>query len=357
LVARFWEWIDATRMRRRAWFGGLSLIVLAAGTIMILQVTGHSPRLADAAGGVGGAGAAATRSGGPSSDPRSPTPSRTTASPKPAATTPSIGPTAVPPITSACPPFPAFPDSNCTGYKHTGVTLHTCSVRITTANSTYDSCLFPDTLTIAAKGVTVKRSLVQGRVEGVNSSLQGATLIDVEIDGGGNPDHNQSAITETNYTCIRCDIHSTGHGAHGALNVTIRDSYIHDFVYSAGAHQTAFGSNGGSHFVLVHNNLQCNSNGEGCSSALSFYGDDSQVNDVLVQNNLFNTDGSYCTYAGSVASKAYPHGVNVRYVDNRFGKKFHSRCGSYGPVTSWEQGSSNVWQGNAWQDGSGPVLP
>ncbi|MEU5940848.1 DUF4082 domain-containing protein [Micromonospora sp. NPDC047548] len=304
--------------------------------------------------------------------PGSPTPQPTATSASPTATAtrpPTARPTPSPtrsatssppaPDGSGCPAFPAFPDASCTGWQHTGVKLHTenCPARMTRPNTTYDSCLFTDGVSIAADNVTIKRSRVEGRIDpaATDGNLRGLTLVDVEVDGGREPDFNQSAIGNSNYSCTRCDIHSTGRGVNMGSNVTIRDSYIHDFVYSEGAHQTAVGAHGGDNYTIVHNNLQCNSNNYGCSAALSFYGDDSQINGALVQNNLFNTDGGYCTYAGSLNGKPYPHGINIRYLDNRFGKKFNPRCGGYGPVASYEQNPGNVWRGNAWQDGSGVV--
>ena len=137
-------------------------------------------------------------------------------------------------------------------------------------------------------------------------------------------------------------------------NVTIRDSYLHGWVYTEGAHQTAVGSNGGGNFTVVHNNLECQS--KGCSAALSLYGDFEPINGALIENNLFNTDGGYCTYGGSTSAKPYPIGKNIRYVNNVFGKKFGPKCGYYGPVATFEMHEGNQWTGNRWQDG-GNVKP
>ncbi len=81
------------------------------------------------------------------------------------------------------------------------------------------------------------------------------------------------------------------------------------------------------------------------------------IDDVTIERNLFNTSGSYCTYAGSVDGKPYPEGTNIRYRDNMFGTKYMPKCGIYGPVVSWDDNAGNVWTGNIWQDGSGPVNP
>ncbi|MEH1125121.1 hypothetical protein [Micromonospora sp. CPCC 206061] len=260
---------------------------------------------------------------------------------------------------SACPSFPRFPDQNCTGYEHTGVTLRNCSNTVTKNNAKLDSCRFVNGLTIEGKNVTITRSLVQGKVTATYKtdwSLVGLKLIDVEIDGGGKVDPNgEAAIGNDDYTCIRCHIHGTGRGANMRNNVHIEDSYLHGWVYVDGAHQTAIGSNGGSNYKVIHNNLICDS--DGCSAALSLYGDFEPINNALIERNLLNTDGGYCTYGGSTSAKPYPIGTNIRYINNLFGKKYGPKCGYYGPVATFEFHDGNVWSGNAWQDGSGPVKP
>jgi hypothetical protein len=260
-----------------------------------------------------------------------------------------------------CKAYPNFPDANCTGWQHTGVTLHNCATTVAKANTTLDSCRFTGNVSIQARNITITRSRIEGRVEATyltNFSLGNLTLRDVEIDGGGSVDPNgRAAIGNDDYTCVRCNVHGTGRGANLGDNVTIQDSYLHDWVYVNGAHQTAIGSNGGSNFRIVHNNLICNSGGPGCSAALSLYGDFAPIKNVLIQNNLFNTNGAYCTYGGSTTAKPYPRGTSIRYIDNLFGKKYNEGCGLYGPVATWEYYEGNVWSGNRWQDGSGEVKP
>lgn len=275
-------------------------------------------------------------------------------------TAPAMPPPSSPPPSQSgnCPPFPDFPDEKCTGWKHTGVTLATqnCPTTINTNGATYDSCLFKGTVLINASNVTIKRSRIEGRVQALSGSdLRGLQLIDVEIDGMGRHDHNQAALGNSNYNCTRCHVHSTGRGANMTNNAQIEDSYLHGWVTQGDDHETAIGSNGGSGNKVIHNNAICDSGG--CSAALSFYGDFAPVNDILVEKNLFNTKGSYCTYAGSVSGKPHPKGTNIRYIDNHFGKLYNPRCGFYGAVDSWASGSGNVWSGNVWADGSGPVNP
>lgn len=282
--------------------------------------------------------------------------------------------------TDVCPAFPAFPDDNCTGWQHTGVTLQTCveddgdegDGHLEKSNVTYDGCDFANGAVVHGANVTIKRSRIQGVVNGHWSNdydLRNLQLIDVEIiaatpeqiaaktmvnESGG------SATNGPNFTCIRCRIHYVPTGISLGDNTLIQDSYISDVTWGPGAHQAAIGAGqgNGNNSRLIHNTIQCNRWNtsapgfqQGCSSALSLY-DEPTLNDVLVQNNLFNTTGGYCTYGGG------PQGTNIRYIDNRFGKKFSSSCGIFGTVSAFYGGNSgNVWTGNTWQDGSGAINP
>ena len=124
----------------------------------------------------------------------------------------------------------------------------------------------------------------------------------------------------------------------------IRDSLIHGLCCADDAHKTAIGSNGGSNLVVEHNTVECAI--AGCSAALSLYG---PHDDVLVKRNLFNTVGGYCVYGGGESA------TNVRFLKNKFGRKFNRRCGGYGPVLAFEKNRGNEWRGNVWRGTRRPV--
>ncbi len=196
-----------------------------------------------------------------------------------------------------CPAFPAMPDASCTGVP-VGIVLRSCSNTLNVAGATYDGCLFRGSISVQANNITIKNSKIAGgRVDTGYGKQSGLVLMDVEIDGENNDPNGQSAIGNDNYTCIRCNVWRTGRGAAIGSNVVLRDSWFHDFFKTPGAHQSAIGSNGGQNNQIIHNNLDCQDTS--CSGALVMYGDFDPVNNVLVQNNLFNSPGSYCTYAGS----------------------------------------------------------
>lgn len=264
-----------------------------------------------------------------------------------------------------CPAWPQFPDENCTGWRHTGVTLHECETDngyIWDSNLTFDSCYFPQPLTIYGSNITITRSQVHGTITphwSKNYDFGNLTLRDVEIEQEGVDYIDHAAVAGHNYTCTRCNVHHTISGMHFGNNVTIRDSYTHDFQWRDGAHGAGIGTgqDHGSNSNIIHNNIQCNriSGPPICSSALSIYpeddnGDGITLSNVQVEKNLFNATGAYCVYAVSIP------GSNINFLDNYFGKKFYPGCAGYGPVTGYgPQGGQ--WINNIWADGSGPVVP
>jgi hypothetical protein len=299
------------------------------------------------------AGPSNTATGGPTGSPTV-QPSTTTSSP-PGAPTPK--PTVNVPVPSGvCPAWPGTPDANCTGYKHTGVTLKDCPTSITKPG-TYDSCRFQGGLTIASSGVTVKRSLVNsghiGGSGGDEYDLKGVILEDVQIVGPGND--GSAAIGNSNYTCRRCDVSNNNRGFAVANNVVILDSYAHDFWVqpsalqnSNSAHQTAISTHGGHGVQIVHSTFRCNSDSYACSSAFSFYSEDSPgISDVLVQNCRISSDAGYGLMFGTMMA-GKPYGItNTRIVDNVISSD------EYGPVANWPQGQAgNVWTGNKEPNGS-----
>jgi hypothetical protein len=271
--------------------------------------------------------------------------------------------------TGECPPFPAFPDENCTGWRHTGFALSDCTDQtdngyIWNDGAVFEKCYFSKPLTIYGNNVTILKSQIHGTVTphwSKSYDFGGLLLIDVEIEQK-DTDINElvtAAIAGNNYSCVRCDVHHTLSGMHFGDGTIIRDSYTHDFRWRDGAHGAGIGTgqDHGSNSQIIHNNIQCN-RVDGppiCSSALSIYpeddnGDGITVHDVKVQNNLFNASGAYCVYAVSIA------GSNIDFIGNYFGKKFYPDCAGYGPVTGYGP-AGGQWTDNKWADGSGPVTP
>lgn len=320
-------------------------------------------------------------------DPRTPTATPTvvpTTTPPASTTAP---PTTVPPTTTSpvttpppttdppgpgdplfCAPYAGvngpFPDENCTGWRHTGVTLHTCgdppgsATHLETAGATYDGCLFRDAVVIQAANITIRRSWIQGtvyphgdmRTTGDQPDCKGLKLIDVEVSPapGQSADRDRAGVGNCfNKSLLRVDVHGTASGIHVSDFNSIIDSYSHDFA-DTGSHGAAAGTGQdmGNHSIIAHNNLNCSrTNGAPhCSAALSLY-DEPTLDDVLVQQNLFNSVSGFCAYGGNT-------GTNIRFVDNTFGQRYFSTCGPFGPITVFKFNEGNVWTNNRYANGT-----
>lgn len=312
----------------------------------------------------------------PSPTPTTPSPTATTPSPSPSTTapTPSPSPTAAPSPTPTptitgpvvgCPAYPAMPDGSCTGWQHTNVTLHACSLPLTQA--TYDSCDFPaGEVNVSAANITVTRSRFHGAVQYRTTdggSLRGLTLIDVEIDSSSTL--GESSIGNNDWTCIRCNIHGGTRGANPGFNVVLRDSWLHGWTSRTGDHITGTGSNGGGTNVIDHNRISCDitndPTGYACSAGMSVYGDDAPGNDNwTITNNLFNSGSSYCLDIIGPPGKPYPF-TNMTVTGNVFGADGAiarglppDECTEYGPIAtqpgSWGVDGAPAVNGNVWAD-------
>jgi hypothetical protein len=175
------------------------------------------------------------------------------------------------------------------------------------------------------------------------------------------------------YNIVASRIDATG-GQHSFAcesNCTVTDSWLHgqwnpepadcpSNMPNCSFHNNAFISNGGSHFVVKHNTLHCDtgetSNGGSCSGDVSFFGDFAQVTDALIEGNLLKANPvsiAFCVFGGYQPAKAYPVSTYIRVVNNVFERGPNGKCGAYGPVTSFlASATGNSWSGNVWDDGT-----
>jgi hypothetical protein len=277
-----------------------------------------------------------------------------------------------------CPAFPAFPDANCTGWQHTGITLsaYTGPTTVATSGTIIDSKHITNSLCITGDKVTIKRSKIEGVIWLGSGDAFGPcpsasvptdiTFEDLEVVGPGTASTHDAdiastfAISGSNFTCTRCNVHRWGSGFYVRQNVRIEDSYIHDTIGYVGchpnlgpdciAHRSCIGGNGAVNATYRHNNLQCNNlNGEeGVSGAIVVYSQSGflPAQNVLVEKNLLSGQGaSYCLYAGT--GDVPPS--NVQIINNRFSRTYHAQCGQFGPYIAASSGVT--LSGNAYTDG------
>lgn len=259
-----------------------------------------------------------------------------------------------------------MPDASCTGYAHTGVVLHACSLPLV-AGVTYDGCDFPSgEVNVSAANIHVTRSRLRGAVVYRNAdggSLRGLVLQDVEIDSSATP--GTSSIGNNDWTCIRCNIHGGTRGANPGHNAVLRDSWSHGWTSRSGDHITGVGSNGGSDNVIDHNRISCDllndPTGYACSSGLSVYGDDSPGNARwTITHNLIDSGSSYCMIIAGPPSKPYPFS-DMTVTGNVFGRMGADarglppdECTEYGPIAtqpaSWGINGAPAVNGNVFAD-------
>ncbi len=272
---------------------------------------------------------------------------------------------------AGCPAYPAFPDENCTGWQHTGVTLQTVPgqktsgtgwnwegspfnyVKITGNNAVVDGvditgCVYID---VGVTTATIKNSRITGncnymiRLANANTPIN-LTVMDTEIVGGA------VQMQGAGYTWLRVNAHGfSGKAAMTGSNATVEDSYIHDPTCTPPDHQSGIGTNGGSTGVVLRHNTVDMTPTDCTSGGIANYDDFGAFHDILIEKNLINS-GGYCLKAGFEDNNAAGNS-GMQVLNNVFGRKYYANCGSFGVVSNWMPGvSGNVWSGNTWGGGA-----
>lgn len=286
----------------------------------------------------------------------SPTPTPTPTS------TPTSTPTPTPTPTSTPTASGAFPDSSNTGVPTgTGLTPYTGPCTITAADTIIDSKTVNCDVVIQASGVLITKSKINGNVfiEENAPLTYSFTVEDSNIDAG---DRFVTAVGTQNFTVRRSEVIGGNRSAHCWITCLIEDSYFHgQMTDEAGvAHES--GIRMGKHATLRHNTIKCTAPevppDAGCSGALTGYGDFADVQDNLMESNLFSSHDGYCVYGGGPsAGKPYTDTRDIRFIGNRWektgvGATGRDQCGWWGPVTSFDSSQpGNVWTDNAYLDG------
>jgi len=294
----------------------------------------------------------------------------------PAASQPAAGPG------SGCPPYPAFPDETCTGWRHTGVALRAVPGSLTQGSGWHwqrgavvvdkrgavlDGLDIAGCVRVVADDVTLRRSRVSCRdyylVKTVDPPrhFTGLLVEDVELDGMGAL-NGSTGIAFDSYTARRVDAHGLSSLAFKmGSHTVVEDSYVHDFacgrqdgvITNDLLHQAGIGTNGAAaDMVIRHNTVDLGRAGAAClSGAIANYQDFGTFDRLVIDRNSIDAAGGYCLKAG-VRQPGHPDATGVRVTDNVFGRDYSAGCGSYGPVSNWGPGPRNVWSGNTWGGGA-----
>lgn len=273
--------------------------------------------------------------------------------------------------------------------------VYTGPCTILVANTSLDSYDFRNCLnglSIVANNVTISRSHIYDSVHGQEQNGFAFTITDSLIDGAqtSGPAIGKACVNcgvdGWNWTVLRTEIVHTNRGAYCMNHCTLQDSWIHDTnldtspcpqaPYNTCPHASAVRAE--QFATIAHNSLWCDygqRSGDtfnqdlGCSADMSGYADFVPIHDNLIQGNLFMANAiglGFCAYGGGTTkphTNDPPGPVRIRFVDNVFqrgtgvgaqgGLKV---CGTWGPITDFLPGSTNVWSGNVWDTG-GSVPP
>lgn len=285
--------------------------------------------------------------------------------------TPTVTVTATPTPTPTATPTPTpqpsgFPDVSNTGVP-TGTTLaaYTGPLTITAANTVIRDRLVTGTLVIAAPGVQIVNTRINGGVDLRNPTTSSAsfTITDSEVHVG---DVMRTGIMRGNFTATRVEVTGGNRSIYCEFNCTIVDSLVHKQATDEGGQTHFSGVRMSQNLTLRHNTVICEAGrgpGTGCSAALTGYGDFAPVQNNLIERNKFvgNLGGgsTMCVYGGSSGDDgSKPYGAqarDIRFLNNTFVRGSNGECGNLGTVASFDPARpGNVWSGNMWDTG-GPV--
>jgi len=280
----------------------------------------------------------------------SPTPTTSSVSPKPSASTTTSKPTG------------AFPDASNTGVPD-GVALstYTGSCSITANGTVIDAKIVNCDLSIKATDVVIKRSRVNGEINGGEGTKSSFRVEDSEVINKART--ACQCIGPDNFTVLRTEIAGGNRGIYCRLNCTVEDSYLHGSALLATQHASAIRVE--RYSTITHNTMACDwtalTDSEiGCSADMTGYPDFAPITHNTITNNLFmaNPTGTgFCAYGGATSKKAFSsdstNATYIKFVDNVWQRGANGKCGTYGPITGFDRSrTGNEWTGNKFDDGT-----
>lgn len=148
-----------------------------------------------------------------------------------------------------------------------------------------------------------------------------------------------SAVSFTNYTARRLNIHGMADGLKADSNVLIEDCYIHDLSNGDGEHNDGVQSTGGANVTIRHSNIS------GASNAAVQTGDEWAATENLTIECSWLSGGGYTL---NIRGEGDTRPRNTRILNNRFG-----RDSGYGPWTLDDPNPTVT--GNVYDDNDEPI--
>lgn len=255
-----------------------------------------------------------------------------------------------------CPPIPSYPDENCTGWRHTGVTLKRVPQDITTAaqagganigwnwTNGYLNIFSANAIIEGIEvdgvvynnndsgvnnyfpGVTIRNSHIRGTgaIDGWCVELgPGATVTDTEIGGGSNGSTwvGCIGILVGNYsksvaqsTITRANIHDTEHGMRIDGNATVQDSYIHEFLMNDPSNHTdGIMITAGGNINIIHNRI---SHGNTSTFFVQWQTGNVNIGNMNIEDTYFegivDPTGTVSSYGVDIENKGITGKITVK---------------------------------------------
>jgi hypothetical protein len=235
---------------------------------------------------------------------------------------------------------------------------------------TIENLLFTDEadLTIKVNNFTVKYCKFFGKSNaGVEIGMKNITFEDCEFDGNHENIGGDVALYGSGITAKRVHIHRWPRAMWvGDGDVWIEGCYMHDLTCDDGdAHlENIYVAGGANQTYLcnkfISNEIHLTSSPHLMTSAsLAIYNesysrgvgypDFPALDNILLEDNYFESDGQYAMYGGACIGKAAPYAKNMKVRGNVFGRGLHKNCGISGIGTAFDPSQpGNVWENNTW---------
>ena len=256
----------------------------------------------------------------------------------------------------------------------TVLTAYTGPCTITAANTVIDSKTVSCDLVIRATGVVIRKSLVNGSINGGEDTGSSFRLEDSTVVNPARVDC--LCVGSDNFTVVRSEIRGAYREIYCRRNCVVTDTWVHGQQLLTGQHSSGIRQEQGSQ--VTHSTLSCDwafpndTTDTGCSADLGGYPDFAPITHNTYRRDLFvgasrdpngtNPTGpgattGFCSYGGATAGKPYsadPTNATFEVFDSNVWQRGQTgKCGDYGPVTDFDgTRTGNQWTSNTWTDGA-----
>lgn len=232
------------------------------------------------------------------------------------------------------------PGPDNTGVPAGAVLTPSGSIEVTEDGAIIEDLDIQGEITVLADNVTIRRVKITSSdyypIRYFDNDNVGLVVEDSEFDLASPA---TAAISFTNYTARRLNIHGSADGLKADANVLVEDCWIHDLSNLPEEHNDSVQSTGGKGVTLRHNVL------EDASNAAVQTGDEgAATEDLTIECNWLYGGGWTLNIRGTPPTEP----KNTRIIDNRFG-----RDAGYGPYTIDDL--NPTIEGNVYDDNDEPI--